>query len=58
VALVPSVATRYANRRVRFLPLSSPRPAGRIGIAFAARADDADRQVERFLGAALEAVGG
>ncbi|WER50053.1 LysR family transcriptional regulator [Cupriavidus sp. WKF15] len=58
VALVPSVATRYANRRVKFLPLSSPRPAGRIGIALAARADDADRQVQRFLAAALAAVEG
>jgi DNA-binding transcriptional LysR family regulator len=56
VALVPSVTTRYANRRVKFLPISSPRPAGRIGIALAARADDADRQVQRFLAAALAAV--
>ncbi|MGT2494757.1 hypothetical protein ACU4GD_40930 [Cupriavidus basilensis] len=31
--LVPSVAARYANRRVRFLRLTSPRPAARIGIA-------------------------
>jgi len=56
VALVPSVAARYANRRVRFLPLSSPRPAGRIGIALAARADEGDRQVQRFLAVAQEAV--
>ncbi|MCY1223942.1 LysR substrate binding domain protein [compost metagenome] len=56
VALVPSVAARYANQRVRFLPLSSPRAAGRIGIALAARPDDGDRQVQRFLAAAQAAV--
>jgi len=56
VALVPSVAARYANRRVRFLPLSSPRPAERIGIALATRPDGDERQVMRFAQIAREAV--
>lgn len=56
VALVPSVAARYANRRVRFLPLSSPRPAGRIGIALATRPDGDERQVRRFVQVACAAV--
>jgi len=56
VALVPSVAARYANRRVRFLPLSSPRPAEHIGIALATRPDGDERQVMRFAQIAREAV--
>lgn len=52
VALVPGVAARYTNRRVRFLRLSSPRPATRIGIALATRRDTDDRHVQRFIAAA------
>ncbi|WP_454727352.1 MULTISPECIES: LysR family transcriptional regulator [Cupriavidus] len=54
VALVPSVAARYVNRRVRFLRLSSPRPAARIGIALATPADSDDRQVQRLTAVAWE----
>lgn len=49
VALVPGVAARYTNRHVRFLRLSSPRPAARIGIALATQQDTDDRHVQRFL---------
>jgi DNA-binding transcriptional LysR family regulator len=52
VALVPGVAARYTNRRVRFLRLSSPRPTARIGIALATRQDADDRHVQRFIAAA------
>ncbi len=37
------VTARYTNRRVRFLRLSSPRPAARIGIALATREGADDR---------------
>jgi len=57
VALVPSVAARYVNRRVRFLRLSSPRPAARIGIALATPADSDDRQVQRLMAVARETAG-
>jgi len=52
VALVPGVTARYTNRRVRFLRLSSPRPAARIGIALATQQDADDRHVQRFIGVA------
>ena len=52
VALVPGVAARYTNRRVRFLRLSSPRPAARIGIALATQQGTDDRHVQRFIAAA------
>lgn len=52
VALVPGVAARYTNRRVRFLRLSSPRPAARIGIALATQQHTDDRHVQRFVAAA------
>ncbi|MGO4331040.1 LysR family transcriptional regulator [Cupriavidus sp. 2TAF22] len=54
VALVPSVAARYVNRRVRFLRLSSPRPSARIGIALATPADSDDRQVQRLMAVARQ----
>lgn len=57
VALVPGVTARHGNLRVRFLKLSSPRPAQRIGIALATRADGDDRQVERLLKVARAAAG-
>lgn len=56
VALVPSVAARYINRRVRFLRLASPRPAARIGIALATSTDSDDRQVQRLLEVARAVV--
>ncbi len=56
VALVPGVTARHTNRRVRFLNLSSPKPAARIGIALATRADAEDRQVQRLLRVARAAV--
>ncbi|MCA7082929.1 LysR family transcriptional regulator [Cupriavidus sp. DB3] len=56
VALVPGVTARHTNRRVRFLNLSSPKPAARIGIALATRADAQDRQVQRLLRVARAAV--
>nr|WP_315592106.1 LysR family transcriptional regulator [uncultured Cupriavidus sp.] len=52
VALVPGVTARYTNRRVRFLRLSSPRPATRIGIALATPQDTDDRHVQHFIAAA------
>ncbi len=57
VALVPGVAARYTNRRVRFLRLSSPRPAARIGIALATQQDTDDRHVQRFIAAAQRIAG-
>ncbi|WP_423194164.1 LysR family transcriptional regulator [Cupriavidus sp. H18C2] len=52
VALVPGVTARYTTRRVRFLRLSSPRPAARIGIALATQQDADDRHVQRFIAVA------
>ncbi|WP_342050766.1 MULTISPECIES: LysR substrate-binding domain-containing protein [unclassified Cupriavidus] len=52
VALVPGVTARYTNRRVRFLRITSPRPAARIGIALATQQDTDDRHVQQFLAAA------
>ncbi|NYI01536.1 LysR family transcriptional regulator [Cupriavidus plantarum] len=52
VALVPGVTARYTNRRVRFLRLTTPRPAARIGIALATRQNTDDRHVQQFLAAA------
>ncbi len=57
MALVPGVAARYTNRRVRFLRLSSPRPAARIGIALATQQDTDDRHVQRFIAAAQRIAG-
>ncbi|WP_454766777.1 LysR family transcriptional regulator [Cupriavidus campinensis] len=57
VALVPGVAARYTNRRVRFLRLSSPRPAARIGIALATRDAGDDRHVQHFTAVARGMMG-
>ncbi|HBD36054.1 MAG TPA: LysR family transcriptional regulator, partial [Cupriavidus sp.] len=42
---------------VRFLRLSSPRPAARIGIALATQQDTDDRHVQRFIAAAQRIAG-
>ncbi|WP_092137805.1 LysR family transcriptional regulator [Cupriavidus sp. YR651] len=52
VALVPGVTVRYTNRRVRFLRLTSPKPAAHIGIALATREGTDDRHVQRFVATA------
>lgn len=57
VALVPGVTARYTNRRVRFLRLSSPRPAARIGIALATREGADDRHVQHFTAVARDMTG-
>ncbi|CAG9173191.1 LysR substrate-binding domain-containing protein [Cupriavidus pampae] len=54
VALVPGVTARYTNRRVRFLRITSPRPAARIGIALATQQDTDDRHVQQFIAAARQ----
>jgi DNA-binding transcriptional LysR family regulator len=48
VALVPSVARRYANAGVKFLTLTDNPPQMHIGIALAALKDNLNRLVTSF----------